>query len=329
MKSYIDSFPQQLRAALALSRTWQLKLQIRPWHRVLVVGMGGSGIGANFVAEFIKDECPLPYLTCKGYELPAFVGPETLVIASSYSGNTEETLVSTRQALELGASVIAIASGGKLLDLAQEQGFDAIQIPNEGAPPRACLGYSLVQQLAILAQLGFIAQERLEEIAQAADFLEAEQALIQEKAKRMASLFPGRFPVLYATERHEAVVVRLRQQLNENSKILCSHHVIPEMNHNELVGWRNQPTPFLALIFRSQADHARNQARIEINKEIIRNFSETLIEVYLRGRNLIEQAFYGVHLGDYLSLEISALREVDPMEVRVIDFLKGELAKVE
>jgi glucose/mannose-6-phosphate isomerase len=327
MKTYIEQFPKQLRNALAIGKEAKITLDKTRIQHIIVIGMGGSGIGANFAAEFCKAECPVPYLTCKGYELPAFVGKNSLVIASSYSGNTEETLIALEAAMEQGAQVICIASGGRLIDVAIAKGMDYIQIPNEGAPPRACLGYSLVQQLVILARLGFIAAERLDEVAAAADLLEREQALIQEKAKKIAPLFVGKFPILYATERHEAVVVRLRQQLNENSKILCSHHVIPEMNHNELVGWRKQPTEFLVIIFRSNDDHPRNQARIAINKEVIRHFTNTLIEVFLKGKNLIEQAFYGVHLGDFLSWEVAQLREVDPTEVKVIDYLKGELAK--
>ena len=125
-----------------------------------------------------------------------------------------------------------------------------------------------------------------------------------------------------------AVVVRLRQQLNENGKILCSHHIVPEMNHNALVGWRKQPGDFAVLLFRSKDDHPRNQARFDINKEIIGNFTNTIIEFFMKGDSLIEQALYGVHFGDWLSWEVSLLREVDAVEVKVIDYLKSELAAV-
>jgi glucose/mannose-6-phosphate isomerase len=125
-----------------------------------------------------------------------------------------------------------------------------------------------------------------------------------------------------------AVAVRLRQQLNENSKILALHHIIPEMNHNELVGWRKQAGSFAVLIFRSKDDHPQNQARIEINKEIIGHYTDTVIEIYTKGESLIEQALYSVHLSDWLSWELAQLRQVDATEVKVIDYLKSQLALI-
>jgi len=126
----------------------------------------------------------------------------------------------------------------------------------------------------------------------------------------------------------EAVAVRLRQQLNENSKILCWHHVVPEMNHNELVGWRKENNDLAVIYLRNDDDYQRNQVRININKEIISSYTNTIIEIDSKGASLIERAIYLVHLSDWISFHLATLRGVDPVEIKVIDYLKGELGKV-
>jgi glucose/mannose-6-phosphate isomerase len=136
----------------------------------------------------------------------------------------------------------------------------------------------------------------------------------------------GKFPVIYATDRMGAVALRMRQQLNENSKILALHHVFPEMNHNELVGWREQSGSYVAVVFRSSDDLVRNSKRIEISKEIISRVADEFLEIDCLGGSLIEQAMYAVHLGDWISWELAEARKVDSIEVDVIDLLKRELA---
>ncbi len=158
--------------------------------------------------------------------------------------------------------------------------------------------------------------------------LDAEMDDIQTKAKMIANMLFGKVPVIYTTDRMESVAVRFRQQVNENAKMLCWHHVIPEMNHNELVGWRIKNEDLAVIIFRNKDDHPRNQVRIDINKEIISNYTTSLIEVYSKGNNLVERSLYFVNLGDWISVYLADLRKVDSIEVKVIDFLKSELAKV-
>jgi glucose/mannose-6-phosphate isomerase len=326
MNVFIQEFPKQLKTALEVGRQATFTKHDLALHNIVVLGMGGSGIGGDFAAELIRATCPVPILSCKGYTLPAYVGKHTLVIASSYSGNTEETLSLFEQARERGAKIVCISSGGTLIEKAKELGVDYVQVPNTGQPPRTCLGYSLVQQLYILNYFGFAAASVLEDLEKAIGTLEEQQALIHTKAKQMTRHLNGHFPIIYATERMSAVALRFRQQLNENTKILATHHIIPEMNHNELVGWREQPGEFAAVIFRGEDDHPRNQKRIEINKEIMGKVAEVVLEVECLGDNLIEQALYGVHVGDWISYEWSMLRGVDSIEVNVIDFLKKELA---
>ncbi len=326
MNVFIQEFPKQLKEAMEIGRQAKFTKHPLALHNIVVLGMGGSGIGGEFAAEFIQDTCSVPMLSCKGYVLPAYVGQHSLVIVSSYSGNTEETLGTFEQARARGAKIVCISSGGKLVEIAEELGLDYIKVPNSGQPPRTCLGYSLVQQLYILNFFGFAPDSCLSDLKSAIALLEENQALIHTTAKQLTRHLEGRFPVIYATERMGAVALRFRQQLNENSKILSVHHVIPEMNHNELVGWTKQEGEFAVVIFRSKDDHKRNQKRMEINKEIMGEVAAVVLEVDCVGDNLIEQALYGVHVGDWISYELSMARGVDSIEVNVIDFLKKELA---
>lgn len=328
MDTLVARFTEQLKEALEIGRSAKIRTAERPIHNIFLSGLGGSGIGGNFVQEFVKNELKIPLIVGKAYDIPAFVGPNTLAIASSYSGNTEETLSAMDQMLASGARIICVASGGKLIEIAKEKGLDYIQVPGNWPSPRACLGFSFVQQLFILHKLGLISEESIKGVESSIALLDAEMDDIQTKAKMIANMLFGKVPVIYTTDRMESVAVRFRQQVNENAKMLCWHHVIPEMNHNELVGWRIKNEDLAVIIFRNKDDHPRNQVRIDINKEIISNYTTSLIEVYSKGNNLVERSLYFVNLGDWISVYLADLRKVDSIEVKVIDFLKSELAKV-
>lgn len=326
MNVFIQEFPKQLKVAMEIGQKAKLTKHNLPIHNIIVLGMGGSGIGGEFVAEFVREHCSVPMLSSKGYHLPAYVGENTLVIASSFSGNTEETLIAFEQALERKAKVVCISSGGKLIQRAQELGLDHIELPQVPQPPRTCLGYSFVQQLYVLNFFGFAPKSSFEDLAKSIVLLEEHQEVIKKEATKIARQLQGKFPVIYATDRMAAVALRLRQQLNENSKLLASHHVFPEMNHNELVGWRSQNGEYGVLTFRSADDYNRNQVRMNITQDVIEKIATVRFDIECLGSSLIEQAMYGVHLGDWISWELAEAREVDPIEVNVIDMLKSELA---
>lgn len=328
MDQLIERFTAQLKEAVEIGHEAQISPSEHPIHKVYVAGLGGSGIGANFVASFIRKESPVPYLVGKGYHIPAYVDQNTLAIASSYSGNTEETLASFAQMEATAAKIVVISSGGKLIEMAREKGYDYIQVPGDWPSPRACLGYSLVAQLYLLEKLGLISDQATSEIKKSIDLIENNASEIRQKAEHIANYLHGKIPVIYIDGSMEPVAIRLRQQINENAKSLCWHHVIPEMNHNELVGWRDQKTNLAVLFLRNRDDYERNAIRMDINKEIISEYTDTIIEVYSKGDTFIQRALYMVHLGDWISWYLSQLRGMDSIEVHVIDYLKSELAKV-
>lgn len=326
MDKLVASFADQLKEAIAIGSKVQLRTPVAEIRNIVVTGLGGSGIGGNLVSEIVADELRVPMQVNKEYGLPNFVNENTLVICSSYSGNTEETLAAFADAIKANALIVCITSGGKLLELAKQYNLDHVIIPG-GNPPRSCLGYSSVQQLFVLKQLGLISNKFESELNETISLLEREATHIRSLAKAIAAQLKNRIPVLYSVTDMESVAVRFRQQINENAKMLCWHHVVPEMNHNELVGWRNQIGNWAPIFLRSREDFDRNQQRIEINKSIVAKYSEHVIEIYAKGESHTERAFYLIHLGDWVSVYLAELNGVDAVEVKVIDHLKNELAK--
>ena len=328
MIKLVERFPEQLKEALEIGGNATINPHDKEINKIYLAGLGGSGIGGNFVAEFVRDECKVPFLIGKGYSTPAYLDEITLAIVSSYSGNTEETLTAFEEILKSGAKIVIISSGGKLIAKAKELGLDYIAVPDDWPSPRACLGYSFVQQLFILNKLGLIGSTQIEQIKTSINLLQFDQDDIKVKAESIAQKLHNKIPIIYTTDRMEAVAVRFRQQINENSKMLCWHHVIPEMNHNELVGWTDKNDDLAVIYFRNKDDYKRNAIRMDINKEIISKYTNTIIEVYSKGNSLVERAMYFVHLGDFITCYLADLHGADPIEVNVINYLKGELAKV-
>ena len=328
MDQLITRFPAQLKEALEIGASAEIRPHTQKINKVYVAGLGGSGIGADFVRAFISKDSPVPYLVGKGYGLPHYVDENTLAICSSYSGNTEETLSAYRLMKSTGAKIVVVSSGGQLIEEAKQHGLDYIQVPGDWPSPRACLGYSIVQQLFILFRLGFIDGSFQNEIKAAADLLLFDQDYIKKSAKKVADRIYNKMPIIYSTDRIEPVAVRLRQQINENAKMLCWHHVIPEMNHNELVGWTEKHSDKAVIYLRNQDDLKRNQVRININQDIISKYTDTIIEIYSKGNSLVEKSMYLVHLGDWISWYLSEYKSVDAIEIGVIDYLKSELGKV-
>ncbi len=328
MDQLISQFPAQLREALEIGINAKLNAPTQEIRNILVTGLGGSGMGANIVIDLLAKTLQLPMSVNKGYHLPAFVDDKTLLIASSFSGNTEETIMALKEAWKRNAKIVCITSGGKMADFAAECKLDIIQLPGDSPSPRACLGYSFVQQLFILHHLGFIEEGFISQIAGAAKLLEREDHDIRVNAKEWAEQLYNKIPIIYATDGYESVAIRWRQQFNENSKMLCWHHVIPEMNHNELVGWRTEDNQFAPIFFHTSDTFERNQYRININRDIINNYTECIFNITAKGNNKMEQMMYLVYFGDWLSWYMSEKRNMDALEVKVIDYLKGELAKV-
>ena len=213
-----------------------------------------------------------------------------------------------------------------MAEIAEEKSIDCIMIPG-GMPPRACLAYSLTQLFFVLSYHKIISDDFKNHLKSSIVLLNEQEENIRSEAKTAAGKLLNKIPVIYSTALSEAVCVRFRQQLNENAKTLCWHHVFPELNHNELVGWREKNENLAVVIFRNKNDYERVNTRIEISKPIFQSCTSTLVELFSKGNSNIENAIYLIHLGDWISWFLSEMKGVDATEVNVIAHLKSELAK--
>lgn len=327
MKTLVANFSKQLTEAVAIGKAAKQTPSQNKITNVLICGLGGSGIGGSIVTELVVGNATVPINVTKGYFIPAYVNESTLVIISSYSGNTEETLNCMELAMAKKAKITGITSAGKVLEICRANNFDCIVVPG-GMPPRSCVGYSLTQLFFILGFHKIISTNYQAELEAAIALIDKEESAIIAEAKIIASTIKGKVPIIYATTYNEGIAIRFRQQLNENSKILCWHHIVPEMNHNELVGWTEKNDNLSVLFFLDKNDYSRNLARVDINKEVIKKYTSNITEIYSKGNSIIEKAIYFIHLGDWISVELAELRGVDAVEVNVINHLKSKLSEI-
>jgi glucose/mannose-6-phosphate isomerase len=267
--------------------------------------------------------------------MPAFVGTSTLVVVSSYSGNTEETLAAFRGARESGAKILCLTTGGEVLRLAKLSGYPVIKVV-PGLQPRAALGYSFFPLLLALTRIGIVRNQDAS-IRETIDLLwrlSRRFGNLRNKtnqAVRIARMLHGKLPIIYSSSEHlDAVNVRWRGQISENAKQLAYGHVLPEMNHNEIVGWevdRALMTKTTVVFLKDKGVHDRVRLREDITRSIVRRRAGKVLEVSSEGSSLLARIFSLVYLGDWVSYYLAILNKRNPTPVKVIEYLKNELAK--
>jgi len=329
MLEVVARFPAQCREALALGEQAELPEEgLAGFSRVLCVGMGGSGITGDLLARLLSCEV----IPCRGYEVPAFIGEETLLVGVSYSGNTEETLSAFEQGLSRTPRALAISSGGKLRELAEKRGIPWIRIPS-GYQPRAALGYLLFTLLSVFRRLGALKAD----LAGALAVLEFQAKELGPKAlgnraQELALALWGRVPLIYGAHGHTApVAFRWKTQINENAKQPAFWAELPELCHNEIVGYEltDRVLPGARVVFlRTDHDHPRASARIEILKEVLARRGLSYLEVAGEGEDEAAQLFSLLYLGDWVSVYLALLNRVDPTPVRPIQELKERLSRI-
>ncbi|MCD5407906.1 bifunctional phosphoglucose/phosphomannose isomerase [Candidatus Bipolaricaulota bacterium] len=328
MLEEVKKFPAQCREALALGKAAELPLdKLSGFSRVLCVGMGGSGITGDLLARLL----PLEVIPCRGYRVPEFIGEETLLLAVSYSGNTEETLSAFRDGLSKTPRALAISSGGKLRELAEERGVPWIGIPG-GHQPRAALGYLLFTLLSAFRRLGTFNAD-LEPVLEVLEALSRKlaPAAAGNRAQELARALHGRVPLICGVHGNTApVAFRWKTQINENAKQPAFWAELPELCHNEIVGYEltERVLPTSQVVFlRTDSDHPRVAARIEILREVLARRGLAYLEVEAEGEDEFSQLFSLLYLGDWVSVYLALLNRVDPTPVRPIQELKDRLAR--
>lgn len=338
MGEKIRSFSDQVENAYRIGKEFSLDTKpYRDIDKVVFTGLGGSAIGADLISSFVRPTSRVPFFVSRNYFLPGCVDKKTLLVISSYSGDTEETLSALGDGLKKGARILAISTNGKLEGESKKQGFPCVKIP-AGFPPRAALGYSFFPLLAVLTGIGLVedCSKQVKETVSLLKKLSAEQYGInvpfeKNQAKQIARELYRHFVLIYAADDYfGTVALRWRGQIEENSKAIASHHVLPEMNHNEVVGWR-EPAGLLkesrAVILHDKGDYHRVSLRMKITRTLIERAGGKVIEAVSQGESVLARMFSLIHLGDYASYYLAILYGNDPTPVEVINYLKGELAK--
>jgi glucose/mannose-6-phosphate isomerase len=336
MLGHIDRLPDQLEQAWKAGQSFPLPDALRKANRIVIAGMGGSAIGGSMLAAYASPVSKAPIVVRRNYSLPAWAkGPETLVIASSYSGNTEETLSAYKAALENKCSVLAMTTGGKLASDAEEDGIPVWKIAYRGQP-RSAIGNTFALPCAAIFRLGLIPDPSAE-ISAAAAAMRSQQKKIgadipveKNAAKRLALKEAGKSVIVFGADYLAPVARRWKGQVSEIAKAWAQFEELPELDHNSVAG-TVQPKEVIersiVILLRSKFCHPRNDRRVEITRELFARQGWQAEEIAGAGDSPLTQMFTCLHFGDYTAYYLAVLYSTDPTPVAVIEDLKKMLAK--
>jgi glucose/mannose-6-phosphate isomerase len=301
---------------------------------IVVTGMGGSALAALLIKQLYKAKLSIPFEIVRSYDLPAHVGFNTLVIASSYSGNTEETLSALEQALEINAQIAIVAAGGSLIESARDKNIAHVCLPN-GVQPRMAMVYSLRALLALLAEFGVLDKAEYESVAQLSDWLESESAqwlpevpTDQNFAKQLAHDAIGKTPVFYGGALTAPLAYKWKISWNETAKNVAFWNEYSEFNHNEFMGWASHPVekPYAVFDLLSSFERPRILQRFALTDKLLSGKRPAAKPIHLKGDTPLAQLLWGAILADFASTYAAILNGVDPTPVVLIEKLKVELA---
>ena len=335
MHQSIYEFSDHLVKAVEIGKSISLKNQYNDIHNVVVAGMGGSAIGGDVARLLCKNELKVPMVVSRNYTLPGWANENTLVICCSYSGNTEETLAAFEHARDKGAQIVGISTGGTLSEKMAEFALDLVTIPG-GLQPRAALAFSLVPMLFLMKQMGLIGSETLDLLPDAAAFIASIRDRYGKQSEdnptySLAQRIYKTIPVIYGeTDATGILAVRFKGQLSENAKMLAYCNELPEMNHNEIVGFKNNQdilNHISVIWLKDEKDHPRTTVRQDSTREIIDNLCANH-EVVLTGEDSAATRFlHLIHYGDWVSYWCAILHQTNPTPVKKIDRLKAILSE--
>jgi len=336
MLARIHEMPWQCQQAWQMAEDFDLPQEYSEVNKVLIIGMGGSAIGGDLVSSLVAPEARIPVFVYRGYDLPAFVDDSTLIIASSYSGNTEETLSAFNQALETGARKLVVTTGGKLKDIADEKGIPVLTF-NYRSQPRAALAFSFLPILCFLQKLGFVGNksadvtEAVEILQNLSRRIDETRPVEQNQARQLAEKLYGHLPVIYGADLLSEVAHRWKTQINENSKAWAFYEVFPELNHNAVVGYQFPPElaeKTMVVLLRSDLLAQPIRHRYEVTCQLLERAGVRYEFVDGEGTSALSQLLSLVLFGDYVSYYLAILYRIDPSPVEAINYLKEQLARL-
>ena len=333
MLTKIKDLPLQIKDAWKIVSAATLPPAYGDVRNITVLGMGGSAIGGEFAGALLADELKVPLTVHRDYGIPGYVGRDSLVIASSFSGNTEETLSGFDEAKKRGAKILAITTGGRLADEAKTLRLPLITFGYH-AQPRAALGYSLTLVMGVLTKLGLVRDMGKDIEAALADVAKLEERVHEgartNDAKKMAIELVGKIPVIYGAGVMGVMARRVKDQWNENAKNWAHYDVMSELNHNAVVGFPHPPIAREAqvvLLLRSKRDNPRHKLRFDVTKELLDRSQIPHQDLQFDGGSLLSEVLQMTYFTDYVSFYVALLNGADPSPVTSIDYLKDRLAK--
>jgi glucose/mannose-6-phosphate isomerase len=346
MLKLLMEFPQQYEKALHLARDFKPNKSFGKIGNIVISGMGGSAIGGDLLRSLFIDKCSVPITVNRNYTIPGFVDDKTLFIAVSYSGNTEETLSAFEKAIERGAQSVALSSGGALKTIADNKGFPHVLVPNhpefpeKKIQPRCAFGYLFIPPVMLLSKLELISdpssqiEAAINLLSDTAGEISPEIPAEDNEAKQIAQVVYHKLSVIYASQSYfDIVAMRWKGQFNENSKAMAFHNVIPEMNHNEIVGWgvpRDITRRCVVIFLRDDGggEVARKiSKRMDITRDLIAAEDAHVMSIDAKGESPLAKALYLIYLGDFASYYLALLNSVDPTPIKRIDLFKEMLGK--
>lgn len=333
MLARVKDLPAQVRDAWAITRRAPLPPHYADVRSIVVAGMGGSAIGGDLAAALVAGELKVPMTVHRDYGLPGYVGRDTLVLTSSYSGNTEETLTALDEAKRRGAKVMCLTTGGKVAAFGRANGYPVLTF-SYSAQPRAALGYSLGLVLGVLGRLGFVRDLSADIEAALADVARLEERVHEgartNDAKQLAIALHRRIPFAYGAGVMGVMARRVKGQFNENAKSWAAFDVLPELNHNAVVGFPEPPLAreaLAVLLLRSERDHPRNQLRWDVTRELLDRAGVPHHTLRFPGSSSLSEVLQLTYFTDHVSFYSALLNRADPSPVASIDFLKDRLAR--
>jgi glucose/mannose-6-phosphate isomerase len=334
MFEVLENFGNQIEEACTIGNSASVDESYSNIKNIIICGMGGSAIGGDLLRSTLQYEIKIPIFVNRNYRLPSFADENTLVIGSSYSGNTEETLSAYSKAKEKGCRIICISSGGNLSLLAENENRILIKVP-KGYQPRCALAYSFFPLIILINKAGFCSDKTNEitNVILRVKKRSEEYTKINDSnpAIKIAGHIQGKFPVIYSsTDLLDIANLRWRCQINENAKSLAFGNLLPEMNHNEIVGWQENPELLKKIAIISLEDKenlAPIKKRQDITLDIISPLADMLIKIEGEGTSLLERIFDLIYLGDWVSFYLAILNKVDPTPVEKINYLKSKLTE--
>lgn len=337
MLDAVAEFPEQIKKSKEIVDQSNLG-SIYKIDNIIISGMGASSISGDIIQSLLRDRIDIPIHVSRQYDLPKWANKNTLVISSSYSGNTEETLSTFKHAYQKHCKIIGISSGGKLQEYCEKREIPHIKILS-GLQPRAATGYSLFCTIYALIKIGVIKQEMENEINETISLVEdlrnQNKKEIPEKdniSKQLARKMLGTMPQVYGWNFYLPIARRWCTQFNENSKIICRYDEVSECNHNDIVGWSMDPEvskKFTCILFRDNENESIYMTtRLDFMKKLFKDVAGNIVEINVKGKKRLPKMVYAMYLGDFISCYIAILRKIDPSPVEAIMELKNELAKL-